>query len=183
MACDKIIYIYMYTDLARKKSDLRQELRTYYLILREHFESTRYTLDERIRGREKRPPKNEQTHYKSPLTTSHGVFRGFFCFLVFFWGFFFFSFFNGPKSRTFVPKSTECYRDVNLILCLMVAEVLFFLPRRPHGVEEEGEEGEEEEEEEEQQQQQQAQAEQVQEEEDKQEEEDYLLMIEELLPR
>ena len=26
---------------------------------------------------------------------------------------------NGPKSRTFVPKSksTECYRDVNLILC------------------------------------------------------------------
>ena len=38
--------------------------------------------------------------------------------LVFFCAWFFVCFSsNWPKSRTFVPKSTECYRDVNLILC------------------------------------------------------------------
>ena len=31
---------------------------------------------------------------------------------------FFLLFFKRPKPRTFVPKSTECYRDVNLILYL-----------------------------------------------------------------
>ena len=42
--------------------------------------------------------------------------------LLFF--FFFFSPSNWPKSRTFVPKSTECYRDVNLILWHLPGEAI-----------------------------------------------------------
>ena len=33
-----------------------------------------------------------------------------------------------PKSRTFVPKSTECYRDVNLNLCVFACSS--YQPRR-----------------------------------------------------